>query len=367
MNAGYVELLLRLIVDRDGSDLHLKPGSPPKIRVDGELREIPDAPELTPQEIDALADHLLTPLARRQFEEMFDADFAYAVEGVGRFRVSVFRQRGSSAVVIRRVAATASPPQELGLPEMVARLADLERGLVVVAGPTGAGKSTTLAAMIHHINRTRNVNVVTLEDPVEFLHEDIKASVSQREVGGDVVSFARGLRAVLRQDPDVIMVGEVRDTETVAACLSAAESGHLVLTSLHTIDAAETVNRMMDLFPSDQRHQARVSLAATLRGTIAQRLVPAVGGGRLPVCEVMVTTGRVQKCILEADRTHLLLDLIEDGAYYGMTSFDEHLCSLVSAGRVEWGEAMRVATRPDELKIKMRAVGLEEPTPSSYP
>ncbi|HLG92450.1 MAG TPA: PilT/PilU family type 4a pilus ATPase, partial [Acidimicrobiales bacterium] len=299
MGHANLDRLLGLVAQVEGSDLHLKAGSPPRIRVDGELRSL-EEPELTAEDTRQILDAVLPENLRAHFEERREADFAYSVPGVGRFRTNAFCQRGSVALVMRRVRPNPASFEELGLPDVVRRLAEEQRGLILVTGPTGSGKTTTLAAMIDHINRTRECQVITIEDPIEFLHQDQLAAINQREVGFDTMDFASALRAAMRQDPDVILVGEMRDTETVETALTAAETGHLVLSTLHTIDSIETVNRIVDLFPPHQQHQVRISLAGSLRGAICQRLVPlADGSGRVPALEVMVVNGRIQECIVD--------------------------------------------------------------------
>src|SRR4051812_36032942 len=292
MSHPQLDGLLSALASHDGSDLHVKGEAVPRIRVDGDLRKLQAEP-LTPAMVSEMAAAIMKPEMADHFERHNEADFAYAIEGVGRFRVNAFRQRGSVAMIFRRVRSSAATIDDLGLPITLARLANEPRGLVLVTGPTGSGKTTTLAAMIDHINSTREVHVVTIEDPIEVLHSDKLASIEQREIGVDTDSFGSAMRAAMRQDPDVILVGEMRDEETVAAALSAAETGHLVLSTLHTIDATETVNRIVDFFPPHQQHQVRMALAGSLRGTICQRLVPRADGiGRVPALEVMVSNGR---------------------------------------------------------------------------
>ena len=304
MSHELLDRLLRAMEGLEASDLHVKVGSEPRIRVHGSLRKLAGEEKLSHETTEEMANAIMREEVARQFAERNEADFAYAVPGCGRFRVNTFRQRGSIAMVFRRVRTSAANFNELGLPEVVARLANEHRGLVLVTGPTGSGKTTTLAAMIDHINRTREVHIVTIEDPIEVLHRDELAEVNQREIGFDTQDFARAMRAAMRQDPDVILVGEMRDQETVAAALSAAETGHLVFSTLHTIDATETVNRIVDFFPPHQQNQIRVALAGSLRGTICQRLVPTKGREcRVAALEVMVVTGRIQQCIIDPENT----------------------------------------------------------------
>ncbi|MHB1487170.1 MAG: type IV pilus twitching motility protein PilT [Acidimicrobiales bacterium] len=342
-----------------GSDLHVKVGSPPRVRVDGTLSVLDDEEPLTPADTTSMADAVMRPEIAEHFAQHNEADLAYAVPGLGRFRVNVFRQRGSVAMVLRRVVMSAARFEELGLPPVVAKLSDEQRGLVLVTGPTGSGKTTTLAAMVDHINRNRSCNIVTIEDPIEVLHKDQRASISQREIGFDTNSFATAMRAAMRQDPDVILVGEMRDIETVSAALSAAETGHLVLSTLHTIDATETVNRIVDFFPPYQQHQVRVALAGSLRGTLCQRLVPRSDGmGRAVAMEAMVTNGRIQQCILDPALTENIREIITDGDYYGMQTFDQSLFTLYEKGAIDMREAMMAASNPHDLKVMLQKKGL---------
>lgn len=345
---------LRALVDAHGSDLHVKVGSPPRIRVNGTLRRLEDIADLTAEEVSSMAQAIMPAKSEARFAGGYDADFAYAVPGLGRFRVATFRQRGSIAMIFRHVQSATASFDELGLPDVIGRLALEQRGLLLVTGPTGSGKTTTLAAMIDHINKHRECHIVTIEDPIEVLHEDHLASINQREVGVDAGDFATAMRAAMRQDPDVIFVGEMRDEETVAAALSAAETGHLVLSTLHTIDAAETVNRIVDFFPPHQQHQIRVALAGSIKGTVCQRLVPTVNGdGRVPALEVMVANGRIQQVILDPSLTGEMHEIIADGEYYGMQTFDQALVSLIESGKVDVRAAMAAASRPHDLKVML--------------
>jgi twitching motility protein PilT len=350
---------LARLAEAEGSDLHVKVGSPPRMRVNGTLSVIDGEPDLSGEELDAMAAAIMRPDTAAGFEQRNEADFAYAVAGVGRFRVNAFRQRGSVAMIFRLVRTSAASFAELGLPDVVGRLAGEHRGLVLVTGPTGSGKTTTLAAMIDHINSNREVHIVTIEDPIEVLHEDKVASINQREIGVDTESFATAMRAAMRQDPDVILVGEMRDQETVAAALSAAETGHLVLSTLHTIDAAETVNRIVDFFPPHQQSQVRVALAGSLRGTICQRLVATADGeGRVAALEVMVSNGRIQSCIVDPSKIGEMHEIIADGEYYGMQTFDQSLVKLYESGSIDLRGAMMAATNPHDLKVMLQSRGL---------
>src|SRR5438067_9923453 len=329
MSHPQLDALLRTLAAADGSDLHIKGDAQPRIRVDGDLRRL-EHPPLSPGLVAEMALSIMRTDVAERFELRNEADFAYMIEGVGRFRVNAFRQRGTVAMIFRRVRSNADTVEALGLPVVLNRLASEPRGLVLVTGRTGSGKTTTLAAMIDYINRTREVHVVTIEDPIEVLHQDQMASIEQREIGVDTADFGTAMRAAMRQDPDVILVGEMRDEETVAAALSAAETGHLVLSTLHTIDAAETINRIVDFFPPHKQKQVRLSLAASLRGTVCQRLVPrADGEGRVAVLEVMVANGRIAQCIAEPEKGGEISEIIADGEYYGMQTFDQHLARLV--------------------------------------
>jgi len=293
------------------------------------------------------------------FEEEGEADFSYAIAGVGRFRVNAFRQRGSISIVMRFIPFGIPKFEDLGLPEAIKTLAFEERGIILVTGTTGSGKSTTLASMLNLVNRTMSKHIVTIEDPIEFLHRDDKCLINQREVGTDTASFARALKRVLRQDPDIILVGEIRDSESAQIALSAAETGHLVLSTLHTLDATETVNRMIDLFPPHERAQVRTMLAGTLRGIIGQRLIRTRGGkGRAAACEVMVTTGRIQDFILDPKQTGQIQEAISEGEYYGMQTFDQALLKLVEEERVDYEEALKAASRQQDFRLMVQSLGL---------
>ncbi len=351
-------LLVRL-AELDGSDLHIKAGAPPRMRIAGALRTVDGEPEFTADETRRIAEEIMQPAALETFRAHNEVDFAYSLPGTGRFRVNAYSQRSSVALAMRRVRASAATVAELGLPETVSRLADEMRGLVLVTGPTGSGKTTTLAAMVDHINHTRSCHVVTIEDPVEYLHNDELAAVDQREIGFDTDSFASAMRVVLRQDPDVILVGEMRDMETVSAALTAAETGHLVFSTLHTINSTETINRIVDFFPPHQQSQTRVSLAGSLKGIICQRLIPTADGqSRVPVLELLVVNGRIQQSILDPMLTGDIEGIVADGEYYGMKTFDQSLVSLVSAGRIDLAEAMNTATNPHDLKVMLERDGI---------
>ncbi|MGH9091910.1 MAG: type IV pilus twitching motility protein PilT [Acidimicrobiales bacterium] len=359
MDQGDLDRILTLLAQWEGSDLHIKAGAPPRVRIDGELRLLSEEPAITPDDIQILIETVLPPRASETFERHHEVDFAYSVSGIGRFRVNAFYQRSSVAAVFRRVRPTPGSAEELGLPSVIYELAAEQRGLVLVTGPTGSGKTTTLATMIDYINRTRPCHIVTIEDPIEYLHRDNVASVDQREVGFDTDTFASAMRVVLRQDPDVILVGEMRDMETASAALTAAETGHLVLSTLHTIDATETINRVVDFFPPHQQHQIRISLAGSLKGTIAQRLVRrADGSGRLPALEIMVANGRIRQCIVDPEITGEIQQIVAEGEYYGMRTFDQSLADHLQEGNVTLQEALQSSSNPHDLRIMLEQRGL---------
>jgi twitching motility protein PilT len=349
---------LHALASTGGSDLHVKVGSPPRVRVDGRLRRL-QAPDLKPADTERMLEEVVPDELVENFRRTHEADFAFSVPGVGRFRVNAYQARGTFGMVFRRVSIGAQSLGELGLPEVVGELALEPRGLVLVTGPTGSGKTTTLASMVDLVNSYREVNIVTIEDPIEILHSDKKAIVSQREVGTDTADFAVALRAALRQDPDVILVGEMRDVETVRAALSAAETGHLVFSTLHTIDAAETINRVVDFFPPHEQKQIRIALSQVLRGVVSQRLVrKADGSGRVPTVEVMVNTGRIAEAIVEPLENPPIADLIREGDFYKMQTFDQHLFRLVRDDVVTYDEAMSASSNPHDLTVELKAAGI---------
>ena len=346
-----LDKLLRYAVERGASDIHLKVGSAPFVRIDGRLERTADDP-ITPSETERIAFAIMPKVRADEFIATSEADFAYSVSGLGRFRCNVMRQRGSVGLVLRQVQLTIPSFEALGLPPVVQRLAEYQRGLVLVTGPTGSGKTTTLAAMIDHINETVARHVVTIEDPIEVLHQDKMCIINQREVGTDTADFNAALKRVLRQDPDVILIGEMRDPETVATALTAAETGHLVFSTLHTINATESINRIIDFFPPHQQHQTRMSLAGALRGIVSQRLVEMRGGvGRVPAVEVLVATGRVFDKIVNADETYEIEEVIAEGEYYGMQTFDQSLLGLYKRGAIDLREALTASTHPHDLRL----------------
>jgi twitching motility protein PilT len=349
---------LHSLVELSGSDLHCKVGSPPRVRLDGHLRKL-DAPVLSAEDTESMAREVLRADLREEFEAASEVDFAYSIAKLGRFRVNAFRARGAVGLVFRRVTVGAVPLEDLGLPDVVSRLALEPRGLVLVTGPTGTGKTTTLASMVDLINRSREAHIVTIEDPIEVLHEDKLGMVNQREVRVDTGDFAVALRAAMRQDPDVILVGEMRDQQTVKAAIAAAETGHFVMSTLHTADAQETVARVIDFFPPHEQKQVRLSLAGALRGIVCQRLVRrADGNGRCVVAEICVNTGRIAEAIVDEDRTSQMTDLVADGAFYGMQTFDQHLTALVRDGSVRFADALLSASMPHDLSVELRRLGI---------
>ncbi len=353
-----VQSALRELVDRKGSDLHLKVDAPPLFRVYGELVKDERSEPLTAEDTErALHDLLHDPVKLHEFSEEHEVDFSFEISGVARFRINAFRQRGVISLACRAIPHKISTIDELALPEVIRDLAEEERGIVLLTGTTGSGKSTTLAAMIDHMNETMSKHIVTIEDPIEFVHKDKRSVINQREVGMDTASFKRALRRVLRQDPDVILVGEMRDEETVQTALSAAETGHLVLSTIHTVDAMESINRMLDFFPPHQHGQARSMIAGTVKGVISQRLVPGAGGGRVAVCEILRMTGRARDMITDPSQTGKLMEVVESGGYYGMQTFDQALFGHVKAGRVTFDDAMRMASSPHDFKLLMQADG----------
>ena len=350
--------LLRYLMEQRGSDLHVKVASPPYVRVDGHLQPT-SFDSVTPADTERMAFAIMPKERADEFMGLDEADFAYSVSGMGRFRVNVFRQRGSVGLVFRRVLPGTPSFDALGLPPVVSRLAEEPRGMVLVTGPTGAGKTTTIAAMIDHINEVKAVNIVTIEDPIEVLHNDKKAIVNQREIGTDTRDYAQAMRRVLRQDPDVIFIGEMRDPETVWAALAAAETGHLVLSTLHTTNATETVNRIVDFFPPFQQKQVRLTLASSLRGVISIRLLErADGKGRVPATETLVMTGRIFDRVIDPEGSETIEEIIADGEYYGMQTFDQSLFGLYKNGLVSLRDAMGVSSNPHDFRIALQQAGL---------
>ena len=352
---------LRYVVENDGSDLHVKVPARPMARFRGHLEPLPQYPEaLTPAETERVLRQMLAEHSDKMaaFDSDNEIDFSYTVPDLARFRVNAFRQRGSVSIVARVIPFTVRTIAELGLPSVIEQVADEERGLILLTGTTGSGKSTTLAAIINFINQSKARHIVTIEDPIEYLHRDIQSIINQREVGMDTASFGRAMRRVLRQDPDVILIGEMRDEETVRTALSAAETGHLVLSTVHTLDAAESVNRIIDFFQPHEQTQARAMLAGTLRAVVSQRLVQTVDRkARVAVCEILRMTGRARDMIIDPEQTDRLREVIAEGAYYGMQTFDQALLEHYQGGRVSMEDAMRVASSPHDFKLLVAGEG----------
>src|SRR5579864_3543903 len=354
----HIDDLLRIAMERKASDLHLKVGNYPYNRVDGELNPLTQFPRISSEDMLNMAFSMMSARQKQKFKETTELDMAYGVAGLGRFRVNVFQQRGNVGVVLRVIPTKIRALDELYLPKVVEQICDMPRGLVLVTGTTGSGKSTTLAAMVDRINSTRPEHVITIEDPIEFLHRDKHSFINQREVEVDTASFSTALRAALRQDPNVILVGEMRDLETISTALLAAETGHLVFSTLHTLDATETIQRIIAVFPPPEQKQIRLQLAATLKAVISQRLVRrADDKGRVPAVEVMITTAYIRDCIINPDKTRLIHDAISAGtSQYGMQTFDQSLFDLYSKQLITLDEALARASNTDEFKLRIQGI-----------
>ncbi|MEE8313030.1 MAG: type IV pilus twitching motility protein PilT [Myxococcota bacterium] len=350
--------VLKIAIKGNASDIHLKAGLPPLFRVDGVLVPLKNGERNTPEQLNSIVNQIMTPGQRAHFEKHHEVDLAYSIAGLGRFRVNTFQQRGMVGIVFRVIPFGVKNIEQLHLPKIVEKIGMEARGLVLVTGTTGSGKSTTLAAMIDCINTTRTCNIITIEDPIEFLIRDKRSIVNQREIGVDTNSFASALRSALRQDPDVILVGEMRDFETIETALTAAETGHLVLSTLHTIDAAETITRIVSVFPPHQQAQVRLQLASIIRGIISQRLVPrADAKGRVPAVEVMVATARIRECIADKDMSKEITDSIAKGfTTYGMQTFDQSLMQHVKNGLVEYESALTHSSNPDDFALRFKGI-----------
>uniref|UniRef100_C6E6X7 Twitching motility protein n=1 Tax=Geobacter sp. (strain M21) TaxID=443144 RepID=C6E6X7_GEOSM len=350
--------ILGIAMKAKGSDIHLKAGLPPIVRIDGALRAIPNADRLSSDAVRTMAFNIMNERQKRIFEENYEVDLSYGVPGLGRFRVNVFAQRGTVALVLRAIPIAIPTLETLNLPPVLKKLALEQRGLILVTGTTGSGKSTTLASIIDYINEHRTCNIITIEDPVEYLHKDKKSLISQREVGFDTLTFGKALTSALRQDPDVILVGEMRDYETIETALTAAETGHLVLSTLHTLDAAETVNRVISVFPPYHQRQVRMQLSGILKGVISQRLVPrADGKGRVPAVEVLIGTARIKDCIDDKEKTKQIPEAIAQGfTTYGMQTFDQSLMQLLTKNLITYEEAMRQSSNPDDFALKISGI-----------
>jgi len=350
--------ILKAAIKNGASDIHLKSGLPPMFRLDGALVPLKSAERLVPEDLQRMTVGIMNPVQKERYETNRECDLAYGIPGLGRFRVNVFQQRGTVAAVFRVIPFGVKSIEQLLLPKVIESIAMEQRGLILVTGTTSSGKSTTLAGMIEHINSNRTCHIVTIEDPIEFLIRDRRSIVNQREIGVDTQSFASALRAALRQDPDVILVGEMRDFETIETAITAAETGHLVMSTLHTLDATETINRIISVFPPYQQKQVRLQLASILKAVISQRLVPrADGKGRVPALEVLISTARVRECIADKDRTKELHDAIARGfTTYGMQTFDQSLMHLVRTGLVTYDEALKNVSNADDFALRFRGI-----------
>jgi twitching motility protein PilT len=353
----HVNDLLKVATEHGASDLHLKAGGYPMMRVAGELAALSQE-RLSHEDMTAFLQTVMSPELREKFKEAREMDLAYSVAGLGRFRCNTFQQRGTLGMTFRVIPMRVLTVQELLLPPVLRTIAHQERGLVLVTGTTGSGKSTTLAAMIDEINTSQNVNIMTIEDPIEYLHRDKRSIICQREVGTDTASFAQALRSALRQDPDVILVGEMRDFETIETAITAADTGHLVFSTLHTLDATETINRIIAVFPPHQQQQIRIQLSNVLKAVVSQRLLPRADGlGRVPAIEVMIATPFIRDCILDRDKTNQIRGAIAQGtSQYGMQTFDQSIFFLYEQQLVTAEEALRWASNPDEFKLRMQGI-----------
>ncbi len=354
----HIDDLLRIAMERKASDLHLKVGNYPYLRVDGDLQPLSEQPRVSAEDMLNMAFSMMSNRQKQKFKENAELDLAYGVAGLGRFRVNVFQQRGNVGCVLRVIPTKIRALDELYLPKIVEQVCEESRGLILVTGVTGSGKSTTLAAMIDRINSSRSEHIITIEDPIEFLHRDKKGFVNQREVEVDTPSFGSALRASLRQDPDVILVGEMRDLETIQTALHAAETGHMVFSTLHTLDAVETINRIISVFPPPEQKQIRLQLSATLKAVISQRLVRrADNNGRVPAVEVLISTAYVRECIITPEKTRLVREAIAAGvSQYGMQTFDQSLYDLYQQGLITYEVALENASNPDDFKLRVQGI-----------
>ncbi|MEW6068000.1 MAG: type IV pilus twitching motility protein PilT [Nitrospirota bacterium] len=350
--------LLKKAHSLNASDVHIKVGSPPILRIYGELTPLASEKRLSQEDAIKIGFSVMTPGQSEVFKKKNDIDLAYSVPGLGRFRCNIFVQRGTIGIVFRVIPMRIPTIDELLLPDVIKKLSMEQRGLILVTGTTGSGKSTTLAAMIDLINTNRTDHIMTIEDPIEYLHRDKKSIINQREIGNDTESFGKALRQALRQDPDVILVGEMRDFETIQTALVAAETGHLVLSTLHTIDAPETINRIISVFPPYQHKQVRMQLASVLKGIISMRLIPKIDGkGRVPAVEVLVATATIKDCVIDPDKTKIIPDVIAQGAiHYGMQTFDQSLFNLYKSGLITYEEALKRASNPDDFALKVKGI-----------
>lgn len=350
--------ILNLAVKEKASDVHIKAGLPPILRIYGKLVPIKNHQRITPDQVATLSMAMMNEVQKSVYKRDLQVDVAHSVPGLGRFRVNIFQQRGAMGIVLRVIPMVIKPFEELHLPMILKKLSMEMRGLILVTGITGSGKSTTLASIMDYINNTRECNVISVEDPIEFLHRDKRSLINQREIGVDCNSFSDALRGALRQDPDVIMVGEMRDIVTIEIALTAAETGHLVLSTLHTIDALETINRIVSVFPPYQQKQIRIQLAGVLKGVISQRLMPTKDGkGRVPAVEVLISTARIRECVEAKEKTKEIHDAIEKGhTTYGMQTFDQSILEMLNKDLITYEEALRQASNPDDFALKVKGI-----------
>lgn len=353
-----IDELLKIAIESDASDLHLKAGNHPTVRIHGHLKPLTNFPKLTPRDTYELSDQITNDYQKEKLKNDLDLDLAYSLPGFGRFRGSIYHQRGTVSIVLRIIPMEIKTIRDLNLPQVLEKISLEQRGLVLVTGTTGSGKTTTLAAMIDYVNTQRKENIITIEDPIEYLHRDRKSTISQREVGVDVKSFARGLRAALREDPDVILVGEMRDLDTIETGLLAAETGHLVMSTVHTLDAPETINRIISVFPPHHQRQIRFQLASILKAVISMRLIPRKDDlGRVPAAEVMINTPYIQECIQEREKTILIRDAIAAGiSQYGMQTFDQSVYMLYQEGLISYEQGLRYSSSPDNFKLRVMGI-----------
>ncbi|MEW6144324.1 MAG: type IV pilus twitching motility protein PilT [Thermodesulfobacteriota bacterium] len=358
MGSVNIDDILRAAVRVGASDIHIGTGRHPILRVEGKLTPVKNAPQLTADDVRDMALQMMNPAQREKFETLYEMDLAYSISGLSRFRVNVFHQRGTISIAIRSIPYNILSFSSLNLPPVMEKIAGEERGLVIVTGTTGSGKSTTLAAIVDYINRTKARHIITVEDPLEYMHEDHTSYINQREISIDTLTFANAMRAALREDPDVILVGEMRDLETMEICLSAAETGHLVLTTLHTLDAQESINRMLTIFPPHQHNQVRYQLAQVLKAIISQRLVPTADGkARVPAAEILIATERIKDLISDPQKTWEIRQAIHEGSlHYGMQTFDQCLYGLFKDGKITYDEAMRQATNRNDLAMRIEGI-----------
>ncbi len=350
--------ILKIGVAQGASDIHIRVGLPPIFRIDGRLYPLKNSNRLTFEDVNKIAFLIMNEVQKERFKQLKEVDLSYGVSGLGRFRVNIFRQRGSIGMVFRVIPTTIKTFEELNLPKILEKISMEPRGLILVTGATGSGKSTTLASMVEYINTHKTCHIITIEDPIEFLFRDKKSIITQREVGNDTESFASALRSALREDPDVILVGEMRDQETIKTALIAAETGHLVMSTLHTMDAVESINRIVAMFDLTQQKQIRLQLSAVLKAVISQRLLPrADGKGRVPAVEIMVSTARIRECIADRDRTKEIYDAIVKGyTTYGMQSFDQSLMALLKKNLISYEEALKNSSNPSDFALRVKGI-----------